>query len=251
MTEANSQRQQQVVSTFEVLAANERPEDNWVYMTTKQLVDFALLDEAGLDDAEVLNVGCFHPIDEVRFVHRVRRWTATDLGEATIALAEQRAREQLSDPLFARLDFQVADGTALPFPDASFDVTMSMSTVDHVPEEAARQRFVDEMARVTRSTGRVVLTVPNRWSRGYAKRALYLGDQGQHDFFEYRFSPPELRRMVEHAGLEIVRFTSSSEIPRLAPRLFLVRWPRRPLLTLSNRLMRPLGVRMGVLARKP
>ena len=241
---STTQTQEQVVSTYDRLVQGEALEDNWEYMTSKQLVDFALIDGAGIDGAEVLNVGCFRPIDEMLFAHRVKRWTATDLGRETIAVAEQVARTRLSEEVFSRLRFEVADGTALPYPDESFDVTVSMSTVDHIVEPEGRQRFIDEMARVTRRGGRVVLTVPNRWSRGYARRP-------SPEYFEYCFSPPELRRMVRAAGLEIERFVSAAETPRLAPRLFLLGWPRRPLLKLHNALTRPFGVRMGILGLRP
>jgi SAM-dependent methyltransferase len=230
-------------------AARQPLRDNWQYMTSKQLTDFALLDQAAIDGATVLNVGCFYPIDEIMFVHRVARWVATDLGEETVRVAEAAAREALSEELFGRLAFAVADGTALPFEDGSFDVVVSMSTVDHVPEPASRQRFINEMARVTGPGGRVVITVPNRWSRGYAQRAKL--DPGSAPvFYEYCFSPLEFRRMVTDAGLRISRFTSSSEVHAFAPRPVLPTIDRRPLLATWNALARYFGARMGVLAIK-
>lgn len=243
------QRQADVVGVYNRMAVEEVPvRDNWTYMVTKQLTDFALIDLADIDGADVLNVGCFYPIDEILFAHRVKTWTATDLGKETIRVAEEAARAALSAELFARLDFQVADGTALPFENHSFDVTISLSTVDHVPGNSNRQRFIDEMARVTRPGGRVVLTVPNRWSRGYARRAKLLGPAEAPRYYEYCFSPREMQRMVRRAGLRIVRFTSSSEIPTLAPGVLLPRFDRRPLRAGWNLCARYFGVRMGVLA---
>jgi SAM-dependent methyltransferase len=239
---AQTQTQDEVVDVYNRLATDTGPLSDWDYLTTKQLTDAEILHHAGIDGADVLNMGCHVPLDEIEYAHRVKSWTATDLGEDTIRAAEETARLHLSDELFERLRFEVADGTKLPYPDGSFDVTVSFSTVDHVPTPEGRQKFVDEMARVTRPGGRVVLTVPNRWHRGYAKSPK--------PFYEYGFSPPEIRRMVQSTGLEITRFTSSSEIPVLAPRLLLSRFQRRPLLSIYNRLARELGVRMGVLAVK-
>ena len=246
-----SAEQTEVVETYNQLATARRPvRDNWAYMTSKQLTDFALLDAAGLDGAEVLDVGCFYPIDEIMFIHRVSRWTATDLGHETIRVAEAAAREALSEDLLSRLEFSVADGTALPFEDGAFDVVMSMSTVDHVPDPTGRQRFISEMARVARPGGRVVLTVPNRWSRGYAKRARPAGPDGNDGFYEYCFSPIELHAMVRRAGLRVTQFTSTSVVPVLAPRPLLPSIDRRPLLSAWNAVARYFGVRMGVLAVK-
>lgn len=250
-TSAQAQTQDEVVEVYNRLI----PEfdsllANWEYMTSKQLSDSALLQQAGIGDAEVLNLGCSFPLDEMAFAHRTRRWVATDLGEETIRVAEEAARRHLADEVLAKLSFEVADGTALPYPDESFDVVVSFSTVDHVPSAEGRQRFIDEMGRVTRRGGRVVVTVPNRWNRGYANRAKILGAERAPTFYEYCFSPPEIRRMVESAGLTIRRFTSTAEIPVLAPRLLLPRLQQRPLLSVYNRLMRQFGVRMGVLAVK-
>lgn len=52
-----------------------------------------------------------------------------------------------------------ADGRALPFPDASFDVVFSNAVVEHVGQEADQRRFVAECCRVGRT---VFLTTPNR-----------------------------------------------------------------------------------------
>lgn len=247
--EETSSAQRAVAETYDqAIAGLHTLQDNWVYMTSKQLSDYALLSDADIDGTDVLNIGCSFPIDEVLLAHRVRRWTAIDLGEETISVAAAAAEQQLHPDLFQRLRFQVADATALPFDDASFDVVVSFSTIDHIVDAEGRQRVVNEMARVTKPGGRVVVTVPNRWNRGYAKRAKFFGEEAALDSFEYCFSPPELKRMVGQAGLDIVRFTSVSELPILAPRLLLPRRLRRPLVGVYNRLARPFGVRMGVLA---
>jgi SAM-dependent methyltransferase len=250
--DASAQTQQEVVEVYNELAPQFADLlANWDYLTSKQLSDARLMRDAAIDGADVLNLGCFFPLDEIQSAHRTRSWTATDLGEQTIRVAEEAARRHLSDEVLEKLTFQVADGTALPFEDASFDVTVSFSTVDHVPTPEGRQRFVDEMARVTRPGGRVVLTVPNRWNRGYANRAKLLGAERAPTFYEYCFSPPEIRRMVTAAGLRIRTFTSTSEIPVLAPRPILPRLQPRPLLGAYNAVARNFGVRMGVLADKP
>lgn len=248
---AKDQTQAEVIATFnhqiELLRGLR---ENWEYMTSKQLCDFALLAEAGIRDANVLNVGCFFPVDEIQLVHQVNRWTATDLGEETLRFAESAARAELHPDLFARLRFEIADGTALPYASGSFDVTMSMSTVDHVVSADGRARFVAELARVTRPGGSVVLTVPNRWNRGYAQRERLYGAESQ--FFEHCFSPRELRTLVRHAGLEVKRFTSTGEAPILHPRAFFPKLdPRRPLASTYNAVARYFGARMGVLAVKP
>jgi SAM-dependent methyltransferase len=249
--QADLDPQAEVVRVYnEKVAELRQLQDNWDYMTSKHLTDFRLFAEADLHGSKVLNVGCSFPIDEILYAHQVSSWTATDLGENTIRVAEEEARNQLHPELFARLAFRVADGTALPFEDDEFDVAVSLSTVDHVPSADGRQRFINEMARVTRPGGRVVVTVPNRWSRGYARRAELLPASLAPDYFEYCFSPVELRNMVRAAGLRIVRFTSTSEMPVLAPRAVFPRLRIRPVMGIYTRLARYFGTRMGILAMK-
>jgi SAM-dependent methyltransferase len=49
------------------------------------------------------------------------------------------------------------DATAMPFPDAIFDLVIAAEVLEHVP---ADQRALDEIARVLRPGGRVAVTVP-------------------------------------------------------------------------------------------
>src|SRR5690242_17949942 len=53
------------------------------------------------------------------------------------------------------VDFQVAWGQALPFPDASFDVVLSTVMLHHIPR-AGREDVLREVRRVLKPTGRLV-----------------------------------------------------------------------------------------------
>jgi hypothetical protein len=49
------------------------------------------------------------------------------------------------------LEVRVADGTALPFPDGSFDVAFSNSAIEHLGSRSAQRSFAAEVARAGRS----------------------------------------------------------------------------------------------------
>jgi SAM-dependent methyltransferase len=49
------------------------------------------------------------------------------------------------------------DATAMPFPDATFDLVIAAEVLEHIPGD---QRAMDEIARVLRPGGRVAVTVP-------------------------------------------------------------------------------------------
>ena len=69
-----------------------------------------------------------------------------------------RAAQQAGDG--DRVRFQVGDASALPFPDGSFDRTLSMLVLNFVPDAAAAMR---EMIRVTRPNGVVAAAI---WDYG-------------------------------------------------------------------------------------
>lgn len=62
------------------------------------------------------------------------------------------------------LNVQVANGLALPFPDATFDVVFTRDVLHHVANDAERQTFVAEMERVTRPGGFFMAIEPNVWN---------------------------------------------------------------------------------------
>jgi O-antigen biosynthesis protein len=51
-----------------------------------------------------------------------------------------------------------ADVPPLPFPDSSFDTVVSMETIEHIPDDRV---FAQELKRVLRPGGRVLLSTPN------------------------------------------------------------------------------------------
>ena len=75
-----------------------------------------------------------------------------------------RAAQQAGDG--DRVRFQVGDASALPFPDGSFDRTLSMLVLNFVPDAAAALR---EMIRVTRPNGVVAAAV---WDYGDGMQML-------------------------------------------------------------------------------
>lgn len=54
-------------------------------------------------------------------------------------------------------------GTALPFPDSTFDVVISNHVIEHVGDIMAQRHHLAELHRVLNSDGVCYLAVPNRW----------------------------------------------------------------------------------------
>jgi ubiquinone/menaquinone biosynthesis C-methylase UbiE len=137
---------------------------------------------------EVLECGCGTGLILERLGEHASRAVGIDLSPGMLALARSRG-----------LDVHEGSVTALPFEDASFDVTCSFKVLAHVPDIG---RALSEMARVTRPGGVIIAEFYNPWSlRGLAKR---LGPAGK----------------ISHATREsavYTRFDPPGILPRILP----------------------------------
>jgi SAM-dependent methyltransferase len=89
---------------------------------------------------------------------------------------------------YTRLD-AIADLMALPFRDRTFDAALNVVTLEHVREPA---RVVEELHRVLRPGGQLLIIVPHEWEE----------HQTPHDYFRYtRYG---IRYLLERAGFEAV-----------------------------------------------
>jgi ubiquinone/menaquinone biosynthesis C-methylase UbiE len=128
-----------------------------------------LLDELEADfvrrfatDKDVLEVGCGTGL----VLERIARFARVARGVDISAKMLERARQR-------ELDVQVGSATALPFPDASFDVACSFKVLAHVQ---AIETALAEMARVVRPGGHVIAEFYNPYSlRALVKRLAPAG----------------------------------------------------------------------------
>ncbi|GAB4409120.1 MAG: class I SAM-dependent methyltransferase [Anaerolineales bacterium] len=98
-----------------------------------------------------------------------------------------------------------ADAAALPFADAAFDLVLSVTALEFVPDAA---RAAAEMARVCRRGGRLVLGVLNAWSPwAWVRRRAARRNPSDPFAAAHFFSPREFVRLVAPYGE--VRWSSS------------------------------------------
>jgi ubiquinone/menaquinone biosynthesis C-methylase UbiE len=137
-----------------------RPNDPGGYHALLDDLEIELVSRYGTGK-DVLECGCGTGLILDRVKEFARRAAGIDLSPGMLELAKARG-----------LDVREGSVTALPFEDASFDVTCSFKVLAHVPDIG---KALSEMARVTKPGGVILAEFYNPWSfRGLAKR-VYAG----------------------------------------------------------------------------
>jgi SAM-dependent methyltransferase len=101
----------------------------------------------------VLDVACGEGYGTALLAQVAARATGIDLSQEAIAHA-RRAYAGMPNLQFAR-----ASCTGLPLADGSVDLAVSFETIEHIEAQA---RFLDELARVLKPGGLLLLSCPNK-----------------------------------------------------------------------------------------
>jgi SAM-dependent methyltransferase len=120
---------------------------------------------------------------------------------------------------YPALKSRAADVRELPFADASFDVIVSLSTLDHFDSKQDIKTALNELTRVLRPGGHLLLTLDNLahpavWLRSILPQRLLLGL----GLVPYRVGstcrPRQLESYCRHSGLELECTTAVLHCPR-------------------------------------
>ena len=175
-----------------------------------------------LDARTVLDVGAGPPEFAAAFAQAGARYVALDTDRSELNGRPSGTAVR-------------GDGRHLPFPDAAVDVCMSSNVLEHVPEPWA---LADEMVRVTRPAGLVVMSYTNwlsPWGGHETSPWHYLGGYLAADRYGRKYGrPPKNRYGVDlfpvsvAAGLRWARANQRAELVDARPR-YLPRWGRHVL----------------------
>lgn len=157
---------------------------------------------------QVLDVGCGDGFFSVAIARAGGVVTGIDTDEEMVSAAKANAaREGVS------VSFSSADAQSLPFQDTTFDLVVAVSLLCLVRD---REAALVEMARVLKPGGRIVIGELGAWSLWNMLRRIrgVLGARSWRD--AHFFSPGELRRMLERAGLKPITVTGAIYYPPLA-----------------------------------
>lgn len=171
--------------------------------------EFAFLQHLIKPGVQLVDVGCGNgrladelPKDVI--------YTGVDVSEKLLAIAQTR---------FPQHHFVPGSMLALPFPDAKFDTTAAVASLQHIPSEPYRLKAVQELARITKPGGYVFLVNWNMVGDYFEPhRANKKDDFDENDFlmpwhtetgelkalrYYHGFTQPELQQLCEQAGLTV------------------------------------------------
>ena len=117
----------------------------------------------------VLDLGCGEGYGSVLLSNAADEVVGIDLSEGVIGDARRRYEHQ------ARLSFEQADCTHLPFPDGGFDLVVALGLLHEVPEP---ERCVREAKRVLRAGGVFLASMPAGPAGGQGGAPAALADIG-------------------------------------------------------------------------
>jgi len=171
-----------------------------------------------------------HYLDKrVRYlVERCTRGRALDVGCGTGVLAGRLAGAGFEvtgvDPSQGMLDVLAdtheavrgvrGDGTALPFEDGVFDLSLTVAALHHVADPAAVQQTLVEMVRVVRPGGRIVVWDHN--PRNPYWRIL-MAKVPQDDGSERLVSEEEIVEGIRRGGAEVIGADQLGLVPDFVP----------------------------------
>ena len=114
----------------------------------------SLLPECG---GHLLDFGCGNGAQTILLAPAFEKVTGVDINDEYLSgFGSALTKEQLTE----KVQLLATGGEAVDLPEASVDVATSFTVLEHVPDEMA---VLNDLYRLVKPGGRLILTVPNRW----------------------------------------------------------------------------------------
>jgi len=194
-----------------VLDVNEVISVDSCYHLLRRLIE--PLPDNGLN---ILEVGCGTGIRTLSLLKRSQcclpnSAVLVDYSRTALALAMKNAERN-----GLRVNLVLADAFKLSFPDNTFDIVWNGGVNEHFRGEA-RQLIFNEMARVCKPGGQVIVIVPNSLNLPYRLWKGVFERRGEWEYgLEIPYSIFELRSKLRNAGLVPVKVSGGGTLASLS-----------------------------------
>ncbi|HYM80551.1 MAG TPA: class I SAM-dependent methyltransferase [Candidatus Limnocylindria bacterium] len=180
------------------------------YSTGDRLVREILAD-GPVAGRPVLEVGAGSGRDTLGLVRAGATGVVLDYSPTSLELVRRQARDQGVVVHLVR-----ADALALPFRDHTFEIVFHQGLLEHFRDPNPLLR---ENARVTRHGGRVVVDVPQTFHAYTVMKQTLIAFNAWFAGWETQFTPAELERTCQAAGLAVRRTYGDWMVPGLGYRV--------------------------------
>jgi 2-polyprenyl-3-methyl-5-hydroxy-6-metoxy-1,4-benzoquinol methylase len=180
-----------------------------VHIQLRQAFVLGFVHQLGLaKGARVLEVGCGAGLTTTRLAEEGLRVSALDFAPNMIRTARGNCRKRGVDSLAS---FVAGDAEHLPVDGERFDLVVSMGVIGYVPNW---QSALQEMRRVLKPGGHLIVTCPNRWGLSHLVnppilnlgrwKARLLGRTGTGGVpFSLQHAPRQLNQVLAGMGFRV------------------------------------------------
>ncbi|MBS1727234.1 MAG: class I SAM-dependent methyltransferase [Armatimonadetes bacterium] len=160
-------------------------EDRYWWFVARRELALQFLAQVAPANATILDVGCGTGKGQDAF-GSLGTVYGVDFSQDALEFCHQRGLSRIAR----------ADAQALPLQSNSFDVVVTLDTIEHVPDD---QKAIAEIARVLKPGGHILINVPAyQWLWGPHDVAL---------MHHRRYSRTQVRKLLEANGFQIERLT--------------------------------------------
>jgi len=163
----------------------------------------------GVSGKKILNMGCSYPIDEIEIAKEADFWLAVDFAPKQI---EKCHSLQEAGKIPSKVTFFCQDIANMSVEDNQFDIVLSFSTIDHIPDPEKRIQVHKEAYRVLKDNGHLIISFPNFRYPKYGGKKYRTDKFG----YEYHYTPEELLKELQEVGFKCILFDGvDDDIPSL------------------------------------
>jgi len=178
------------------------------------------------DGDKVLDLGCGNALVLPYVLENSAIYVGLDLSEKMIEIAKEKYKKEIEQ---GNASFFVGQATELPFQDEEFDFVMSFAVLHHIPSKELREKYFQEIKRVSALSAKVKISVWNLLSE-WPNNRFHIEDQlaGKKsggttvpwkatsgkvvERYIYQFSKEELFSLAEGAGFKNIKIDYFSRI---------------------------------------
>lgn len=188
------------------------------------------LRDMDLNGKRVLEIGCGYGSLSVYMSKKGANVTGIDISSEAIKISKRNAKLNNQNIIFKQ-----STGERLQFNDENFDLVVSCEVLEHIPKY---NKAVDEIIRVTKQNGKIMITTPNSLSF----KGLFLYFQSRQpieNFFNYWTMLNEFR----NRGIKILNIKTKSFVKDYDKKNFFDEF-------INKTILKYFSLRVGFIAKK-